>query len=236
MPGFSFREIIHGIVELIFPRNCCCCGSDVLGEGNGICARCLNELPNTGFVNCPGNAVEKIFWGRLDITHAASASYFTKQSVVQEILHYVKYKSGKEAGLQLGRWMGYRLKECEWLSEIDYLLPMPLHPKRKQERGYNQCDLLCAGISAVTGIRQIPGLLVRREATSSQTKQHRSERWKNMQGVFEVGGRDLIQNRHVLLVDDVITTGATLEAMGKELLAIQGLKLSIYCFAYTLPH
>jgi ComF family protein len=235
MSGYSFSEIIRGFIHLVFPHNCACCGSDILAHANGICASCLHELPETGFLNYPGNAVEKIFWGRLDITHAAAAAYFTKQSVVQQVLHHVKYKAGKGTGLQLGRWMGYRLKECNWFNEIDCLLPMPLHKKRIQERGYNQCDLLCEGISSVTGIRQIPGLLIRREATNSQTKQHRTERWKNMQGVFEVDSRNLLQNRHVLLVDDVVTTGATLEAMGRELLAIQGLKLSIYCFAYTLP-
>ena len=226
---------MQGFVHLLLPRNCACCGSDILAAGNGICARCLTELPRTGFLNCPGNAVEKIFWGRLEVTHAAAASYFTKQSIVQQVLHDIKYRSGEKAGLQLGRWMGHLLKECDWFNEIDCLLPMPLHKKRRQERGYNQCDLLCEGISSVTAIRQIPDLLIRREATSSQTKQHRSERWNNMQGVFEVTGWDLLQNRHVLLVDDVVTTGATLEAMGRELLVIPGLKLSIYCFAYTLP-
>jgi ComF family protein len=232
----SINRLWEACCQLFFPHNCIVCGTDQLYTGDGCCARCLSNLPLTGFLDRADNAVERIFWGRLDIRHAAATCFFSRQSIVQRMMHHLKYRSGKATGLQLGRWMGMQLQRCTWINEIDLLLPMPLHITRERARGYNQSALMCEGIAEATGLTIATNLLIRKEATRTQTKQHRDERWHNMQGVFAITDREALAGKHVLLVDDVITTGATLEAMGEKLLEVPALQLSIFCFAYTLPH
>ena len=234
MPPISslFQHLFH----LFFPHTCAACGTANLGPDAGICAECLSTLPATGFLREPGNPVEKIFWGRLKLENAGACCFFTKKSRVQRALHQVKYHHRQDAGQQLGNWMGHQLASTPWFGAIDLLLPMPLHPKRRAERGYNQAELLCSGISQVTGKTSDPGVLARISATRSQTSQHRQERWENMQGVFTVTDPDRLKGQHILLIDDVVTTGATLEAMGMQLTGIPGLTLSICCFAFTTKH
>jgi ComF family protein len=232
----SFRYCFKAFSALFFPHNCAGCNSPALPESAGICAQCLSKLPITGYLSEPGNAVEQVFWGRLPVSRAAACCFFTKKSRVQSALHQIKYHFRKDAALQIGEWMGNQLANSGWCANVDLLLPMPLHRKREQERGYNQAALLCNGISDKLNIPTLNHALVRKSATRSQTKQHRAERWENMQGVFAIADPNLLINKHVLLVDDVITTGATLEAMGEILLKVPGLKLSILCFAYTVKH
>lgn len=234
LPGIStiFQHFFH----LFFPHTCAACGSAQLRHGSGICPECLSTLPVTGYLSEPGNPVDEIFWGRICLKFAAACCFFTKKSLVQHALHQVKYHYRQDAGLQLGYWMGHQLAVTDWFSDVDIILPMPLHPKRQAERGYNQAELLCRGINTVTGKPYLPNILVRISSTRSQTKQHRQERWENMQGVFTVADPGQLVNRHILLIDDVVTTGATLEAMGAELTKIPGLTLSICCFAFTTKH
>lgn len=227
---------LHAIQSVFFPHTCAACGINQLPQNAGICSSCLFELPITGFTQLPANEVEKIFYGRLSLEHAAATTYFTHKSIVQEILHQLKYAYRKELGLQLGAWMGFQLQSADWFSKIDCLLPMPLHPKRKATRGYNQAELLAIGIQQQTRLPLYSDCLERITPTRSQTTQHRSERWQNMREVFRVSKPAAIQQKHVLLIDDVITTGATLEAMGEKILQVPGTRLSLFCFAYTLPH
>lgn len=229
-------SIIDILSSLLFPHTCAACGTNQLTAENGICTACLWAIPSTGFLEVPDNEIDKIFRGRIPVEHAAASTYFTRQSMVQSILHQLKYSYRKELGLQLGQWMGHQLSTCYWMKEIDCLLPMPLHPGRKAKRGYNQAELLCDGIHQQTGLAINNNLLERTTATRSQTTQHRAERWHNMKDVFQINSPSHLENMHTLLVDDVVTTGATLEAMGEKILAIPGTKLSILCFAYTLPH
>jgi ComF family protein len=236
MISFSLYEAVRNFSQLLFPHTCAACGNNNLPASSGICSRCISQLPETGFLQQPGNAVEKIFWGRLRIANAAACCFFNKKSAVQQALHQIKYNYRKDACIQLGQWMGHQLTSCGWLQEINVLLPMPLHKKRMLQRGYNQAALLCEGISSVTGTPVLPDALMRLAVTSSQTKQHRSGRWENMQKVFAVKDQQSLIHKHVLLIDDVITTGATLEATGEQLLKLSGLQLSICCFAYTLPY
>ncbi len=234
LPAFS--TLFQQFSGLFFPHTCAACGSANLAGSAGICPQCLATLPITGYLGEPGNPVEEIFWGRIPLQNAAACCFFAKKSRIQLALHQVKYHYRADAGLQLGEWMGYQLAATPWFSGIDLVLPMPLHPKRLAERGYNQAELLSRGISGVTLTPQLPGALRRNSATKSQTKQHRHERWENMQGVFGVADPRQLASKHVLLIDDVVTTGATLEAMGEKLLQVPNLTLSICCFAYTVKH
>jgi ComF family protein len=230
------KKLLEMLAQLVFPHTCVICGTNELISTNGICRACIWNLPATSFLTLENNEVEKIFWGRLPVTHAAAATYFTHKSAVQKALHQIKYGHRKDAGLQLGRWMGIQLMQSHWWKDIDWVLPMPIHASRRARRGYNQAELLCQGIGEQTGMVVRNELLERVKSGHSLTTQHRVQRWQAMREVFAVRDPAALENRHVLLVDDVVTTGATLEAMGEKILACRNTRLSIYCFAYTLPN
>jgi ComF family protein len=222
-----------GLVHLLYPKVCAGCGSDLLGRDQLICLDCFNSLPVTNFWNNAGNPVEKMFWGRLPLVAAAAFMYFTKKSVIQNLLHQLKYKGNKEVGMYFGKLMGTHLKSAERFSEIDAVIPLPLFYQKERKRGYNQAAVICDGIAETIGKPVLRNVIGRKTKTETQTRKSRLERWENIDGKFELTRGDIIANRHVLLVDDVITTGATLEACGAELLKGDNVKLSIVSLAYT---
>lgn len=188
--------------------------------------KCMEAMPETGFELHPENPVEKIFRGRIKI-HAASAQYyFTKESLMQHLMHQFKYKENKELGLQLGRLMGEQIKKSNRIA-ADALIPLPLYADKERKRGYNQATILCEGMAAALQIPVLDKAIIRPLHTETQTKKGRVERWRNIEGKFLLQRPESIQNKHVLLVDDVITTGATLESCGAELLKVDGVTLSI---------
>ncbi len=175
-----------------------------------------------------------MFYGRAAVTHAGAAFYFTKHALLQHILMQLKYKSNRDAGYFLGRLMGERLRMSGRFDEVSLVVPLPLNPKKEFTRGYNQATLLCEGISEVWKRPVVTDAITRVRYTETQTKQNRVSRWQNMEGVFEVTDAIALQNRHILLVDDVITTGATLEACAAVILETAGATLSIASAAYTV--
>ncbi len=193
----------------------------------------MSVLPVTNFHLHRDNPVEKIFMGRLAVEHASAYAYFNKQSVMQNLLHQLKYKGKKEIGLYFGRRMGEAFGSTERYSEIDALVPLPLFFKRERKRGYNQAAMICEGMAEIMGLPVLNTVIVRKRNTETQTHKNRAERWENIEGQFELIDKEKVEGKHVLLVDDVLTTGATLEACGSELLKAWGLKLSIATLAYT---
>jgi len=194
--------------------------------------KCIAEMPETNFHLHANNPVEKIFWGRLPIISATAQYYFVKESLMQRLMHQLKYKGNKELGKQLGRLMGYELQKTNRFNKPDYLIPLPLFASKEKRRGYNQATVLCEGIAEVMNIEIARDVIVRTQHTETQTKKGRIERWQNMEGKFEMMKPGKIQNKNILLVDDVITTGATLEACGHELLKASP-KLSIVSLCYA---
>jgi len=186
----------------------------------------MDAMPETNFERFYGNPVEKTFWGRLPLHSASAQFYFTKESLMQRLMHQLKYKGHRELGLQLGRVMGQQLLHSQRIIP-DALIPLPLFPAREKRRGYNQATLLCEGISEVMKIPVLDKIITRPQHTETQTRKGRVERWKNMDGKFILTDQTAIQNKHLLLIDDVITTGATLEACGNELLKANGVQLSV---------
>jgi ComF family protein len=219
-------EIKNSFLHLLFPHICAGCGSDILTEESVLCMRCINEMPETNFEIYPNNPVEKIFLGRLPLLGATAQFYFTKESLVQHLMHQFKYKRNKELGLQLGRIMGTQIKQSGRFG-VDALIPVPLFPGKEKRRGYNQATILCKGIAETINIPVLDKVIIRPQHTFSQTKKGRIERWKNMEGKFILADPESISNKHLLLVDDVVTTGATLEACGNELLKAAGVQLSV---------
>jgi ComF family protein len=189
-------------------------------------------MPETNFHLHANNPVEKIFWGRLPIISATAQYYFVKESLMQRLMHQLKYKGNKELGKQLGRLMGYELQKTNRFNKPDFLVPLPLFASKEKRRGYNQATVLCEGIAEVMNIEIARDVIVRTQHTETQTKKGRIERWQNMEGKFEMTKPGKIQNKNILLVDDVITTGATLEACGHELLKASP-KLSIVSLCYA---
>jgi ComF family protein len=220
------HEIKDSLLHLFFPHCCAGCGTAIPGTASVLCLRCLNAMPETRFEKHPGNPVEKMFWGRLPLAAAAAPYYFTKESLMQRLMHQLKYKGDKELGLQLGRLMGHVLLSSERFA-ADVLVPLPLYPDREKKRGYNQATLLCHGISEVMHIPVLENCISRPRATATQTRKGRIERWQNIAGKFLLTGPELISGKTVMLVDDVVTTGATLEACGEELLNAGNLTLKL---------
>lgn len=228
------HRIASDLLHLFYPHHCTGCGTDVLSDEQFLCARCLHRLPATGFFEHRGNPVEKIFYGRLDIVAAGAACYFTKGSLVQHLLTELKYRGNREAGFFLGRLMGHALRDQAAFEDVDALIPLPLNSRKESARGYNQAALLCKGMAEVWERPVWSNCIARTRFTHTQTKQNRIGRWQNMQEVFELQEPGKIAGRHLLLVDDVITTGATMEACGSRFCSIPGTRLSIAAAAYTV--
>ncbi len=226
------KEIKDSLLHLLFPHICAGCGSDLLSRESVLCMRCMHALPETNFEHYAGNPVEKIFWGRLPLYSATARFYFNRESLVQHLMHRFKYKGHKDLGLQLGKLMGEQMKKTNRF-DADALIPLPLFPAKEKRRGYNQATVLCEGISEITGIPVLDKVITRPQHTETQTKKGRIGRWKNIEGKFLLTKPELVSNRRILLVDDVITTGATLESCGSELLRAGTISLAVaaLCFA-----
>lgn len=222
----TLKEIKDAVLHLLFPHICTGCGSDILHEESVLCMRCIDAMPETNFELHSNNPVEKTFWGRLPLAGATAQFYFTKESLMQHLMHQFKYKHNKDLGLQFGRIMGEQLKKSGRF-EVDALIPLPLFPAKEKRRGYNQATVLCEGIAEAMKIPVLDKIISRPQHTETQTKKGRIERWKNMEGKFILADADAIKNKHLLLVDDVVTTGATLEACGNELLKAENVRLSL---------
>lgn len=219
--------------QLFFPHICVGCGSDLLENDQTICIQCYSKLPETGFSAHPNNPIEKIFYGRLPVKEAMAAYYFTKSSVLQRLVHTLKYNNNQEVGLQLGRWMGVLLQKSGRFSQLDALIPLPLFPEKEKKRGYNQAEVLCQGICEIINVPVKKDVVIRKRFTDTQTKKGRSDRWRNVDGSFEVANPAILKGKHLLLVDDVITTGATIEACGLAIAEIENVDLSIALLAWA---
>ncbi len=190
-------------------------------------------MPQTGFYLHANNPIEKLFVGRVPVFEATAQFYYTKESMLQRLMHSFKYRGNKELGLYLGGLMGEALATSNRFTTIDALVPLPLFGAKERQRGFNQATILCNGIAEVLKKPVLKEIATRKQATETQTKKNRIERWQNVEGRFEITNAAIAEGKHLLLVDDVVTTGATLEACASELLKIPGVQVSIatLCFA-----
>lgn len=228
----EWKQWKEAILHLFFPHCCAGCGSDRLPRHQPVCIRCMAALPETGFAAIAGNPIEKKFWGRLPLESAYAHFYFSRESAIQRLMHALKYKGHREWGLFAGRLMGEALLASPRIQP-DALIPLPLYASRQKARGYNQSELLCRGIAAETGWPIYNDVVIRSRHTESQTHKTRIERWQNMAGNFQLINHLPVAGKHLLLVDDVITTGATLEACGSVLLQATEVKLSVATLCYA---
>lgn len=222
----SIINILNDFTGLFYPKICASCDDSLVRNENLFCTACRVGLPRTNFHHDKDNEVAQIFWGRIPVEYATAYFYFQKGGRVQKLLHKLKYKDQKEIGVELGRMIGRDLVQSSF-NQVDVIVPVPLHKSKKRKRGYNQSECLAEGLSMSMMKPLDTTSLFRAIANPTQTRKHRYERWTNVESIFKLRYPEAIANKHILLVDDVITTGATLEACASALLEAEGVKVSI---------
>lgn len=226
-------QFIRDLLHLFYPELCIACGSALQEDEKYVCLACRFALPRTHFHKHKDNPAERVFWGRVPLHSAASFLLFTKQSRVQQLMHHIKYKGIKEAAALLGEWYGSELAGHERF-QADYILPVPLHAARLRERGFNQSEWFAMGLSRSMNIPVDTQGLKRIHKSESQTRKGRFKRWENVKDIFSCAENYFTDGQHLLLVDDVITTGATLEACAQTILSVNcNLKISIATLAFA---
>lgn len=218
---------------LLFPELCSACGQSLLKNESVMCISCIFNLPHTDFHNDPENKVAKQLWGRFPFEQATSFLYFQKGGLVQRAMHQLKYNHNPQTGFKLGELYAHQLKRSENWIKPDLIVPVPLHPRKLKERGYNQSEHIAQGLGTVLNIEVDTNTLVRAVNTTSQTKKNRFARYENLDGAFTIKHPDKLQGKHVMLIDDIVTTGATLEACSIVLLKVAGLQISVATIAFA---
>lgn len=220
------------LLGLFYPRLCPACSEALYGNENILCLKCMSEFPRTNFQLDPENDMARLFWGRVMIRNAAAFFYYQKGSRFQNLIHEIKYFNQKQLGILLGRWFGDELTNTSFhMAELIH--PVPLHAVKLKNRGYNQSEQIALGLSEALGIPLETTLIERVVNTDTQTRKTKYERWSNVEGIFRVTKPERLKNKHVLLVDDVVTTGSTLEACAAPVLALEGTAVSILTLGYA---
>ncbi len=230
------KSIIKGaadLINLIYPEACAAC-EEILLEGEKIiCTNCQFDLPETDFEKYADNPMFKVFLGRVEIQQATALYYFNKDSKVQNLIHKLKYQNRKEVGVYFGNLLGERIVKSTFFDDIDIVIPVPIHQSRLKIRGYNQAEIIARTVAKKIDIPLLTKALFRTDKSESQTKKSRIQRWQSMQNAFKADNTKEIAAKHILLVDDVMTTGATLEVCAHELLKNGAAKISIATLCYT---
>ena len=208
-------KIIDNLLGILFPRLCTICDTRLQESEEHLCLMCIAALPRTNYHNQEENRLDEFLGGKFVFNRAAAFCYFYKSGALQKIVHQFKYKANPKLAFYMGRLYGQELKDSPFINDIDYLIPVPLHPKREKKRGYNQAEEICKGISVTTGIPVCTSAVERMANNKSQTQQSKTERWENVKNIFATTNHLSLKGKRILLVDDVITTGSTIEAIAK---------------------
>ncbi|MDX6180801.1 ComF family protein [Flavobacterium sp. Fl-77] len=219
------------IIDLFFPKVCAGCRTLLTTNEIVFCSHCRHEMPLTQYHLDPENEAVKKFYGKIEIQHASAFLYFNKKGIVQELIHNLKYKGMEEIGTVLGNWYGEDLKLAHAETPFDMIIPVPLHQKKRKERGYNQVTTFGQALSDALKIKYDDSILYRKKYSKTQSKKNLLGRSENIENIFDVILKVENHDKHFLIIDDVITTGATLEACSRALLKIPGAKISIACMA-----
>lgn len=219
------------LLDLLYPNLCVICNESLVRGEEIICIKCLHEMPKTNYHLELDNTVEKRFWGKVPIHRATSHFHFYKGSPFQQVLHELKYRNNKEIGRVMGRHAAIDLLQSDDFKSVDVIVPVPLHPKKLQKRGYNQSEWIAKGLSEILEKPLDCKNLIRTKENTTQTKKTIFERYQNTQGIFQQRDIELFKRQHVLLVDDVLTTGSTLEACMLALMETDYIKISVFTLA-----
>lgn len=226
--------MIKNLLNLFFPEVCLACDHQLRDNEEEICTNCRHELPTTNFHNEKNNSVEKIFYGRVKIEHATALLFFQKEGIVQQLIHNLKYRGFENIGTLLGKWLGHELKHSEYYNNIDIVIPVPLHKTRLKKRGYNQVEKFAQEIALALNTEYKTNILLKTASTKTQVFKKRLARWDSSKTSFNVENAHLLEAKHILIVDDIITTGATIEACANQLFTAnsnKNLKISVATMA-----
>jgi ComF family protein len=226
-------SLLDDFISLFFPKTCPACGNNLFNNEKVICTKCLYHLPKTNFHHDKDNPVSKVFWGRVNLESATSLYYYRKGGKVQHLIHQLKYQGYQEIGIFLGELFGSELKQADDFKSIDLIIPIPLHWKKLQKRGFNQAEVFANGLSKAMNVEVDTKSVIRTVATSTQTKKSRYKRWENVNEIFQLKNPDKLAGRHVLVADDVITTGATMEACIQVIQQSPGVKVNVVSIGFA---
>lgn len=220
-------------LSLVYPRVCHICGKSLFRHERLICRKCMHHLPVARFAGDTENPAARVFWGRVPLEIVVTAYLYNKGNAIQQLVHKLKYRGMKEIGIFLGEALGREMGTAGTKSDISCIMPVPLHPRKQRKRGFNQSEVIARGISNITGVPVNTSVLYRKTHTSTQTRKSKYARWQNVESIFGLHNPEKIMNMHILLVDDVITTGATIEACAQSLLRVEGVRVSVAAVAFT---
>jgi ComF family protein len=226
--------LINDFLSLIYPRHCEACGNNLFKHESFLCNYCHLNLPKNNFHQDPENKLVQALAGRVPLIYGLSFYLFEKSGRVQKLLHAIKYQEQKELGRHLGKIYASDLLKSGWSNDIDQIIPIPLHQKKLKARGYNQSEWFAMGLSDNLNKELNTSSLSRVRETSTQTKKKKYQRWENVEGIFALNDKVELQNKHILLVDDVVTTGATIEAAWQSLKQVAGLRISVASIAFAV--
>lgn len=226
-----FQNWLVPLLHLFFPRCCVVCGASLVEGEEAICTRCNIDMPRTNYHKVKDNLVERMFWGRIPLERATSYFFYRKGSDFRKILHQFKYGGRKELGETMGRFMAAELSAADFFQGMDVIIPVPLHLSKHKERGYNQSEWIARGVSQVTGIPVDVSSVLRDKHTDSQTRKSAYERWENVGGIFRLLHPEHFIGKHILIIDDVLTTGATTVACADVFGEVEGVKISVLTLA-----
>ena len=224
---------LQNLFNLFYPDTCVCCDQYLLDQEKIICIECRLDLPFIETGNSTYNPLLETLKGKVIIEEGTSFLYYHPEGKVKKLIHQLKYKNNQKVGVFLGEWLGLKLLETKAYNSIDYIIPVPLHKNKLKSRGYNQLTTFGKSLSSILKIKYLEGVLIRQAMAKTQTLKKRVERFKSLENNFTLINCDILVNKHVLLIDDIVTTGATLEACCIELLKVENMKISIVTIALT---
>lgn len=227
LSGLTFSDLKKGITHLFYPDLCEGCNKPLVAEEEVLCIACETLVPETHYDTVADNDTALRFSGRIAFQHATTFAYFTEEGLLQHLLHGLKYRGRRDIGAYLGSRFARRLATTDWISTVDAIVPVPLHTTRIAHRGYNQSEVIAEAMSNVLHVPTLSRSLARVRNTESQVNKNRIERTENMQSAFAVTDNAGVAGKHILIIDDVLTTGATIEACATALLAVEGVKISV---------
>ena len=224
---------ISDLLGLIYPLVCPVCGNSLLRGESTLCTKCYHHLPHSRFEHDAENPAARVFWGRVPLTRVHAAYLYNKGNAMQKLIHEFKYRGNKDIGMFLGRELGKEVSKIEAFNDLDMIIPVPLHPRKRKRRGFNQSEIIAKGITEIAEVPLRSDLLFRRAFTNTQTRKSKYDRWKNVEHIFQLKDSKDLNDKHILLVDDVITTGATMEACIQSLLMADGVRVGVAAVGFT---
>ncbi len=225
------NSLFESFLSLFFPNRCITCGRPLKQHETYLCESCLTDLPKTHIISPKDNIITKSFWDRVPLKFAYSFLRYTKHSVVQKVLFAIKYFGAADFAVFMGELFGKHLKSINFPENFDFFLPIPLHPRKKKIRGYNQAEEIARGLSNILKIPIVKDAVVRTVFTQTQTHLSAEQRWQNVKGIFKIVRPKALKNKHIIIIDDVLTTGATIESLCETLLSQLNIQISILTLA-----